>query len=62
MKNYEWIISAITHLVQLWISITKSAEAKGEMTAEEAQAERNRVKGIWEQEYAKTDAQRGIIS
>jgi len=62
MKNYEWIITALTGLVQLWMNITNSLEAKGEMTPEQAQAERDRVKGIWQQEYAKTDAQRGLPS
>ena len=62
MKNYQWILTALTGLVELWMNVTRSLEAKGEMTAAEAQAERDRVKGIWDQEYAKTDAERGRMS
>jgi hypothetical protein len=59
MKKYEWIITALTGLVQLWMNTANNLEARGEMTPEEAQAERDRVKNIWQQEYAKTDAERG---
>ncbi len=59
MDKYKWIIGALANLVPLAIDTINNLEKSGEMTAAEAQAERDRVHGIWQQEFAKTDAQRG---
>jgi hypothetical protein len=61
MEKYQWIMTALAGLVPLAMSTIADLEAKGEMTGEQAQAERERIHGIWQQEYAKTDAQRGRV-
>jgi len=59
MDTLKWLIPALTGLIQLAMQTLNDAQAAGEMTAAEAQAERDRVNDIWTREYMKTDAQRG---
>jgi hypothetical protein len=59
MDILKWLVPAITGLVQLALNTIENAKASGEMTAEQAQAYRDKLNSIWDQEYAKTDAQRG---
>jgi hypothetical protein len=62
MEILKWLIPALTGMVQLAMNTINTAQQSGEMTAEEAQAHRDHLNTIWQNEYARTDAERGRTS